>query len=505
MRVAGALSLFALLLPLSACGDTPAERLAQAQEAFAREDYRAARVALSAALREQPADAAMLALLVRTQLRMGDPEGAEKSLAQLAGKLPAREHAQLRAELLLLQGRAQDALTALDRGDGSPTAWRLRAAAWLAVGEGDRAGEAFARGMAAGQDVRLSTDYARFLLQSGQAEEAIAVHRQMRGFAPDAFETIVLEGDLAAAQGRTDAATAAFRRATEAYPQRPEPLLALARQLQAAGKLDDAMALVERADDVAGESPEVIETYVQLLAAKGDWAKVRATLLAGEAALDPTSPLGLTYGEALLRLGQPEQARTLFGRARLLRPDDPYVGFMLGEAQLATNDPVAAWRTLEPLSQSLLAPEALIRAAMKAADAVDAPEAAGLRARLEPGRLRRHMAAVEKAQSAMGRQDWRAAAAALQAIPGGANDPEILSGLALASSRLGRHAEAIGFADRALAQQPGDASCLHMAGWTRLQAGDAAAARPYLQQAVDADPRDEEFRRDLQRASKPAA
>jgi predicted Zn-dependent protease len=501
MRAAGVLFVSALLLGLSACGDTPAERLAQAQEAFARKDYRAARVALAAALRGEPTDLTMLTLLAHTQLRMRDPEGAEKTLAQLVGKLPPVPYAQLRAELLLLRGRPSEALAVLETRDRSPTGWRLRASAWLAAGAADRADDAFGKGMAAGPDVRLGADYARFLLQSGRAQDAVAVHRKMAAFAPDAFETIVLEGDLAAAQGRTEAATVAFRRATKTYPQRPEPLLALARQLQVAGKLDEAMALVERADEVAGESPEVIETYVQVLAAKGDWAKVRATLLAGEAALDPTSPLGLTYGEALLRLGQPEQARRLFGRARLLRPHDPYVGYMLGEAQLATGDPVAAWRTLKPLSQSLLAPEPLLRASARAAEVVDADEAVALRARLDPARLGRHMALVSKAQGAMNRQDWRAAVVALQAIPGGATDPEILSGLALASSRMGQHAAAIGFADRALAQQPGEGSHLHMAGWTRLQAGDASAARPYLQRAVEADPRDEEFRRDLQSAS----
>lgn len=505
MRVAGALFLSALMLPLSACGETPAERLAQAQEAFAREDYRAARVALSAALREAPGDTAMLTLLARTQLRMRDPEGAEKSLAQLAGKLPAQEHAQLRAELLLLQGHAAEALRALVPTDRSATAWRLRAAAWLAQGEGDRAADAFVHGMAAGRDVRLATDYARYLLQSGHLDEAKGVHRQMRGFAPDAFETIVLEGDLAVAQGQAEQATAAFRRASELFPQRPEPLLALARQLVASGKTKEAMALVERADELAGESPEVIETYVQLLAAKGDWAKVRATLLSGEASLDPTSSLGLTYGEALLRLGQPEQARSLFARARLLRPRDPYVGYMLGEAQLATKDPVAAWRTLKPLSQSVLAPEPLLRSALKAAEAVDAPEVAWLQARLEPTRLERHMELVEKAQAAMGRQDWSAAVAALRAIPGGGGDPDVLSGLALASGRSGQHAAAIDYADRALALRPKDAGYLHMAGLARLEAGQAAAARALLQRAVEADPRDGEFRRDLQRALVPSA
>jgi predicted Zn-dependent protease len=505
MKAPGALFLSALLLPLSACGDTPEERFAQAQEAFAHEDYRAARAALSAALREAPGDVATLTLLARTQLRMGDPEGAEKSVAQLAGKLPAGEHAQLLAELLLLQGRAADASAALIPGDRSTTAWRLRAAAWLAQGEQDRAADAFAQGMAAGEDVRLAIDYARYLLQAGRVDEARALHRRMRGFAPDAFETIVLDGDLAAAEGRPAQAAAAFRRASERYPRRSEPLLALARQLFAQGKTDEAMTLVERADELAGESPEVIEIYVLLLAAKGDWSKVRSTLLAKEASLDPTSTMGLTYGEALLRLGQPEQARSLFARARLLRPRDPYVSFMLGEAQLATGDPAAAWRTLKPLSGSLLAPEPLLRTAVKAAQGVGAPEAASLRARLEPARMRRHMALVEKAQGAMARQDWSAAIAALSAIPGGSGDPEILSGLAIASSRSGRHADAIRFADQAVARRPGDAGALHMAGLARLEAGETSAARVFLQQAVEADPRDSEFRRDLQRALQPSA
>lgn len=505
MRIACALFMSALLLPLSACGDSPQERLAQAEEAFAREDYGAARVALAAALRDAPADVGMLTLLARTQLRMNDPEGAAKSLAKLAGRLPQPGYGQLQAELLLLQGRAGDALAALAPGDRSTTAWRLRAASFLAQGEEERAADAFVQGAKAGQDVRLAGDHARYLLRTGRFAEATALHRTMRGFAPDAYETIVLEGDLAAGQGRTADAAAAFRRASERFPTRPEPLLALTRQLQEAGKLDEAMALVERADDLAGESPEVTETYVQLLAAKGDWAKVRATLLTKEGGLDPASSLGLTYGEALLRLGQPEQARTLFTRARLMRRRDPYVGFMLGEAQLATGDPTAAWRTLKPLSQSVLAPPPLLQAASKAAEAVAAPEAAALRTRLEPARLQRHMALVEKAQAAMARQDWEAAVPALQAIPGGSEDPEVLVGLAMASSRRGDHAAAIGFADRALAQRPQDAGALHMAGMARLGAGDAKGARAYLQQAVEADPRDDEFRRDLQRAMQPAS
>ena len=490
----------AMLLALSGCGESAAQRLERAQDAFARQDYQAARVTLAAGLRDEPGNVAMLTLMARTQLRLRDPEGAKKAIAALAGKADPTEFARLQAELLLLQGRAKDALAAIPAGDGDAVAWRIRAAAWLALGNEGEAVDAFGKGMAGQPDIAIATDYARYLLQSDRIDAAARVHRDMRRFAPGAFETLVLEGDLAEAQGRSQAAIAAYRQAVQRYPGRYEPLLALATQLDEQGKVHEAMALVERAEALAANAPGVFEMRMQLLSEQGKWTEIRSAMQGREAGLDPASSLGLTYGEALLRLGYPEQARTLFQRALLLMPGNPFSRLMLGEAQLATNDAASAWKTLAPLGRTVLAPPDVIDAAARAAEAARAPEAGALRARLEPSRLRASQAQIAQAQASLNRQDWDAAVTAYQRIPGGGDDPEVLKRLAYASSEAGHHAEAIAYADRALAREPDNSDYLHMAGFARLRSGDRVGAVKFLQRAVDGAPRQVVFRTDLKKA-----
>ncbi|MEW9856836.1 tetratricopeptide repeat protein [Novosphingobium rhizovicinum] len=494
----------AVLLTLAACGDSPAGGLADARSSFERADYHAARAALVSALREEPQNAEMLALLARTQLRLRDQEGAEQTIAELDGKIAADELARLGAELRLQQGRAPEALAMLNVDDGSPAAWRLRAAALRELGSHADVDEAFARGMAAGHDVHLAADFTRYLLENGALAQAADVHQSMRSFAPEAFETLMLQGDLAVARGHSPDAIAAYRLAIKAFPHRHEPLLALASQLKGE-RTDEALELLKQASGLTGGSPEIFEAQIALHAARGDWDKVRAAIQGQASMLDPTSALALTYGEALLQLGQPEQARALFTRARLLRPGDPYTGYMLGRAQLATGDPAAAWATLAPLAATVLAPEEVLQAAARAGAAIGHPDTELLRARLEPRRLRKHMALVNKAQEALDRKEWLAARSLLLTLAGANDDPEVLMRLALASSQAGRDAEAIAFADRAVALRPDDAECLHTAGMARFEAGDLQGARALLKRAVDADPRNQNIRRDLDRLRLPAA
>ncbi|MET1756052.1 tetratricopeptide repeat protein [Novosphingobium sp. RD2P27] len=504
MRTSRAIPMLALVLSLAACGDTPAETLANARAAYERSDYGAARVAVVAALRKEPNDVEMLTLLAQSQLRLGDAEGAEQTLSRLIGRIAPDEHARLTGDLRLLQGRAQDALAGLNPEDESPTAWRIRAAAFVALGKASDAQDAYGRGMAAGPDVQLAAAYARYLLESGAVEVAARVHRTLESFAPEAFEALMLQGDLAVARGQSKSAVAAYRRAAQLYPQRHEPLLALARELPESSS-HEAMELLEKAQALTGGSAEIFEAQVALHATRREWGAVRAALQGQASGLDPTSALALTYGEALLHLGQPEQARTLFTRARLLRPRDPYTRFMLGRAQLATGDAEDAWATLSPLADSALAPAELIEAAVAAARAVGHPDEKALRARLRPVRLKQRMAIVDKAQAALDRQDWGAARAALLLIPAGSDDPEVLMRLALASSRLGRHHEAITYADQALVRRPDAPECLHTAGMARFEAGDVQKAQALLRRAADADPRNEGIREDLEKMRPPAA
>ena len=101
----------------------------------------------------------------------------------------------------------------------------------------------------------------------------------------------------------------------------------------------------------------------------------------------------------------------------------------------------------------------------------------------------------------MARGDWNAAIATYRQVSGYQTDAEVLKRLAFAASQAGRNADAIGFADKALALQPSNPDMIHLAGLVRFRAGtDRDKAVTYLEQALRADPANRLFRNDLARA-----
>ena len=491
----------AALLALTACGESPEALFEKARADFAAENYQEARIALGSALRERPGDSAMLALLVETHLRLGDIDGAEGALRRLeraGGKGPAL--ARMKAQIALLRQKPEQALALLG-ADDSADGWRIRAESHLALGADDAARQAFEQGVAGGGDIRLASSYARYLLLNDDLPRAAFVLRRMQALAPRSYEALVMAGDLATAQGRDEAAIAAYRKVTEAFPDRAPPFLALANLQDAAGRVDEASALVEQAGKIAPNEPEVEELRFQLMSEKGEWEQIRDALQSRESSLQPGSALSMTYGEALLRLNHPEQARVIFRRAVLRLPGNPYARLMLGEAQLASGDAQGAWTTLEPLAATTLARTDVLERAEQAARQIGAPEAAGLRARLDPARLKATMALIDQGEGALAGQDWATAVSVYTRLLERGEDPEVLKRLALANSRMGDAGAAIAHADRAAALDRDNADYLHMAGAVRLAAGrDLAQARRLLEAAALADPDNRDIARDLKKA-----
>jgi len=491
----------AVLLMLGACGESPESLLAKARQDFAAENYAQARTRLVAALEDRPGDREMLALLAETQLRLGDPDSAERAVERFerAGGQGA-VLARMKAETALLRQDPRRALALLG-ADKSPDAWRIRAGSHLALGDEGAARAAFEQGIAVGGDVRLGAAYGRFLLLGEDFARAAWVLGRMQASAPRSYEAMVMAADLAAAQGRDGDAAAAYRKAVDAFPDRIAPMLALANQYDAAGRVDDAAKLVDQAAQVAPGDPQVEELHIQLLSEKGEWQAIREALQGRESSLPAGSALSMTYGEALLRLGHPEQARAIFRRAVLVLPGNPYSRLMLGEAQLATGDARGAWASLAPLAATTLAPAEVLRPAEQAARAVGADEAAALQARLDPARLKATMALVGQGEAALERQDWAAAAGVYERLLARGDDPEILKRLAMVKSRLGDAAAAIGYADRAVAHDPGNPDYLYIAGAARLEGGrDLPGARRLLEAAAAVDPANRAIARELRKA-----
>ena len=145
---------------------TPEEHFALAREAFAKSDYQTARTELGQALKADPRNREMLLLLVQTQLLLGDGDGAQGGAERLrAIGLKGPELARIEAEAALLRGKPDKALELLGN-DGAVDAWRIRAAAHLALEDSVAAQAAFLAGNRAGSNFRLACDYTRFLIQS---------------------------------------------------------------------------------------------------------------------------------------------------------------------------------------------------------------------------------------------------------------------------------------------------------------------------------------------------
>lgn len=491
------------LLLASACSShDPAESFARARQEFAAEDYASARTDVLAALESDSDNREMLTLLVRAQLLLGDGDGAQATLTRLkeAG-WQGPELVRMAAEAALLRDQPGQTLSLLGN-DSTPDAWRLRAAAHVALDESPAALEAFRKGMVAGEDFQLARDYARFLLAAQDYAGAEAAMATVRKLGPARMDALQLEGEIAQSQNRLDEAQAAFGRAAKAFPARIEPLLALSDLADMRGKLDEASAYLARATAIAPRDSRVIRLTVQLASEKGEWEKVRMMLAPREASLDPRSLDGLTYAEAMLRLGHPEQARAIFAKALLLSAQNPYARLMLAESQLATGDGASALRTIRPLADSVLAGQRELDLAVRAAKAANDPTAGGLEARLRSPQLIEWQKLSAAGQAALARHDWAAAIDAYRRIPGYEGDAEVLKRLAFASSQAGRNDEAIGFADRALTIEPRNADMLHVAGLARLNAGrDREAALRLMERACELDPANKLFRADLARAA----
>ncbi|MEJ2409214.1 MAG: tetratricopeptide repeat protein [Novosphingobium sp.] len=491
----------AALSLVAGCGDSAETLLGKAQGSFAAQDYTTARKQLAEALMKEPENPKLLTLMVRTQLYLGDPDAAEsavKRLRQTGAKVSGLPL--INAQIALMRGQAKEAL-ALAGDDTTIDGWRIRANAQLALGNPAKAETAFKNGMAAGDDIRLAEAYARFKLISNDTSGAATVLKRMEKMAPGAYETLVLAGDLAAARGQTDLAIDGYRKVLKAYPGRVPPMIALANQYDAKGEIDEAGKLVDQAGKLAPDNAQVETLKYQLLAEKGQWEKIRLGLQGQESQLEPGSGLQMRYAEALLRLGHAQQARLLFSRAVLALPGNPYSRMMLGEAQLASGDAESAWATLKPLAASTLARPQLLESALKAAQAVGAPEADSLRARLEPASLSATKALVAKGDMAVMHHDWTAVRAIYSEILQQGEDPEVLKRLALAASYLGQVPDAVSYADRALAVSPNNPDYLYLAGLVRLDGDrDLAGARRLLEEAATADPRNTVIARALERA-----
>lgn len=475
-----------LLLAFAAigCGESVEDHLARARDEIGHQDFVAAKADIIAALRADPDNREALELLAGAQLRLNDPDGALVTIERLkkSGNRAASV-TRLHAEALLLQGKPEQAIQALGN-DRTPDAWRIRARAQQNANRPLEALSSYDQGVASGNDARLYADFIWFKLTANDLPQAKAILSKLQGFAPNAMETQLIAGDVAVRDGRLNAALSDYRRAAKDYPQRVQPLVSQAELFERMGKLKAAKSAIEAAEKIEAGNPVVTAVKLRIAAQQGDWRTVRLAIQGDEQTLDPLSTEGQLYAEALLRQGQPEQARTFLGRVLVMQPGNRKARRLLGEALLTVGDAGSAASVLAPLVNSLRVTPQELELAIKAGEAAQWPQAAEWKARLQSSAYQNAAKAIQAGDIAMQKSDWVSARNAYRNALALGDDPVVLANLAYANCKTGQFAGTVEMADRALALAPNDPAVMKTSALARIvTGGDRAEAVQLLREA----------------------
>ncbi len=461
----------------------------RAETAFAENRFSVARLDLASVLQENANDTGALALMARTQLQLGDGEGAASTLARLEnlGALP-EDHAALMAEANLLRENFEAAL-ALGERLQSAEGRRIEALAHIGLADPRAAQAAFEAGLSLpGDKARLQSDYALFMLQAGDADAAQRLATAALRASPTGLDPLLASARIAQARGALPGALGFFQQAARTWPESRGALLGQVGILGDLGRLEEARPLVSDMARRTPGDPEVLYLQARLFAEDGDWTAVRQTLQPIEGRDDARQQL--LYSRALVELDLTEQALPRLGALLRRSPANAEVRRMLARAQLATSDGAAAFETIRPLAISARGTSqdvALYRTAARQAGRAD--QASTAMAQASPAE--RLATLLAEGDSALREENWRAAIDAYEQLRSwtGNSNAMVLNNLAFAHSRAGNTADAVQIAETALGLAPENASVMDTLGWLLVESGrDRSRGLLLLERAANAAP-----------------
>jgi tetratricopeptide (TPR) repeat protein len=483
--------LLPLLALVSACADSPADSLAKAETAFAANDYSSAKIYLAAALGQEPNDPKMLLLQAKTLLALGDGEAAAGALARLTkGQKPEPAIARLMAEAELLRGRGQD-IEAILTGLSDAEAERLRGLAAIQAKDLNAAAAHFDAAVRAGGNGRAYADYARFRLLSGDVAGAQDMAARAQKADPKGLDTLLVLAQIASQAGQYQQALGHYTSAEKLFPASLAALTGKAAILGELGQLDDMEAVIAQVSKRAPNDRDIVYLNARLAMAREQWTKVRDLVQNTKAEISTSDPLRLIYGEALLQLKQAELAISQIAPIAAQQPNNRAALALLARSKFAAGDAAGALKAIQPVADSQQArPEELALAA-KFAKASGDPAATSYLSRAKQPAPRVLASDLAEGDAAIRQGNWAKAVIAYQRIIAATDGKNVLvlNNLAYALSMLGRHTEAVKYADLALKGAPDNASVLDTAGWVRFRSGgDLAESQRLLRMAAEKAP-----------------
>ncbi|GMN02129.1 tetratricopeptide repeat protein [Erythrobacter sp. MTPC3] len=496
--------LLAPLALLGACGLAPEEKLAEAHGSLAEHDYTGAKVYLVSALKDLPGDTDVLVLLAKTQIAMGDGDGALASLDQIDRQaVPAGSNDQLsslRAEAELLRGNFTKALDQLGEPANADTA-RIAALAMLGLGEVAKARSAVEADMELpGNKAGLLAVLARIQLGEGDVDSGQETAQAALRADPENIDALLASAAAARTAYDIPAALDAFETASALYPQNLAARIGIVAALADMGRLDDAGQAIGQLSEMAPKSIDVIHMRGKLALAEGDWEKARAVLQPHERALIENPSMRATYATVLLRAGQAAQALILLQELVEQNPAMREPRTLLAEAQLRSGEPGAALSTIRVLAMRPDARPEELKLASEAAAAAGDSSAKRYEGRIAAATPEWIGGELAKADAALRNKQWQVAADSYEAINDRSARPNamVLNNLAFAKSQMGQSEQAAEIALQAVAIAPDHPAILDTAGWLLVDTGkDKARGLAMLQKASELAPQNTAIARRL--------
>ena len=264
LRRGAALAVIAAAL-LVGCAEKPESMIVSAKDYLAKNDRNAAVIQLRNALQKNPELAEARFLLGKALLDNSEFAAAEKELRK-AGELqyPAEAITPFLARLLVSRGDYTKAIEEFAQADAAAPEGKaeLNAAlgqAYLAVGNIQVARDRFATALVLQPNFpQALLGEARMSAVGGNLAEALTFVETALTKSPALPEGWQLKGDLLSAQGQTDPAIAAYRKALEVRPDYLPAHSELMSLLMEQGKFDDASKQLEAMQKVAPKHPQTL-------------------------------------------------------------------------------------------------------------------------------------------------------------------------------------------------------------------------------------------------------
>ncbi len=329
----------------------PVER---GRASLANGDDRAARVDFTAALVANPRNIEARIDLARALNGLGRGVEAERQLAR-AGELGAPEERLRveRARALLTQGRAADALAALN-GPIPPreaeVAMRVTAEANYALGRVDAARTAFANALDGGGSTESWAAFARFRLAEQDMLGADRAADEALRRAPGSVTAWATKADVVRTRGGPVASLPWYQAALARNGDHVPTLLAYAAALGDAGRARAMLAPLRHAADLEPGHPQALALRAMLAARGGEPALARTLLnrIGGPAAEEPA--VLLTRAAVALMLDTPSEARDAAALLVERQPDNRAARRLLALALARSDNPRGAIEVLDPIT-----------------------------------------------------------------------------------------------------------------------------------------------------------